>query len=494
VEGGRCGLNVGAYGFLVAALLVGGFALRLTGIDTPSIEQRETQSGLLAREWSLDRTELPAWQQHVLDVVDEEIKPIEPPILDALAAAAFRVTDSESFWFPRLVSSLLWVVGGVFLLLVGRRITTSEGAIVALALYLAWPYGVWHSRLFMPDALLVCALLAAVWAVIRYWDAPASRRFALAAGVSAFAVLVKPGVAFLFLVALFGALALSRGELTRTLVSGRLPLFVGIAVAPAALYTFWGLYLTDFIWSGADDQRVTPELLGEGGFWRGWWNVVSFLLRFPQSQESLALVAVALGVAGLAVARRGVPRAVLWGLAVGYLAFGLAYANYTSTHPYYSLPLIPLLSLSIGVLAGYVVERSGRFARATRVALTVVVAAAVGVAAQKAHSILSEPSPGQAIAAYRRIGDLTGHTTRSIIVDRELGTPAMFWGWIVTKAWEIDYTDRPPPWIHPERADYLIVTDLAALDTHRGLRDLAARLPVVAGERLCDLRHAPRAP
>jgi 4-amino-4-deoxy-L-arabinose transferase-like glycosyltransferase len=475
---GQGGLGSGVYLLTAVGLLAAALALRLAGIDDPSIEQRETQSALLARRWSVDRSELTPAQQRVMTAVDDEIRPIEPPILDAIAAAEFRLTGSESLWFPRLVSAALWVLGGLFLLLAARRLTTAAGALVALALYLFWPYAVWHSRLFMPDSLLVCALLAATWTVLRYWEVPSGRRFAVAAATSSFATLVKPGIAFLFLVALFMSLALARGQFRRVL-RGRLWLYALVTGAAAVLYGVWGLYLTDVIWEGADDSRFETGLLVRSDFWHGWWDVVSFLLRFPQEQSVLAVVAIALGLAGMVVAPRGVPRATLVGLAVGYLLFVLAFANYTSTHPYYSLPLIPILALALGVLAGWVLDLlEGR--RVLQGAVLAVVAAAVVVAAQRAYTALTPPPPTDRIAAYREIGELTGHTTRSIIVDPELGTPAMYWGWIATRAWEIDYLEQPPAWIEPDEADYLIVVDTDALESHAGLRAYVAGHPVVA--------------
>ena len=475
---GQGGLGSGVTLVVAVCLLVAAFALRLAGIDDPSIEQRETYSGLLARKWSIDRSQLTPAQQRVMAAVDDEIRPIEPPIMDAMAAAEFRLTGSERFWFPRLFAAALWIVGGLFLLLVARRLTTDAGALVALALYLFWPYAVWHSRLFMPDSLLVCALLAAVWTVLRYWEAPSGRRFAVAAATSSFATLVKPGIALLFLVALFTSLAVARGEL-RSVLRGRLWLYAGITAGAAVLYGIWGLYLTDVIWEGADDSRFETGLLFRSDFWHGWWDVVSFLLRFPQEQAVLAVVAIALGLAGMLVAPRGVPRATLVGLAVGYVLFALAFANYTSTHPYYSLPLIPILALAIGVLAGWVLDVVEGH-RVLQGAVVAVVAAAVVVAAQRAYTALTPPPPTDRIAAYREIGELTGHTTRSIIVDRQLGTPAMYWGWIATRAWEIDYLERPPAWIEPEKADYLIVVDTGALESHAGLRAYAAGRPVFA--------------
>ena len=149
----------------VAILLLAGLLLRLPGLDTPSVEQRENQSSLLARGWYLgDGDGLPVWKQRVLDEVDTVLEPFEPPLLELAAAGFYRTTDGERIWFPRLLSALAWIVGAAILALIARRITNTAGLLTAVALYLVWPYAAWHSRKFMPDALMVSCLLAAVLA------------------------------------------------------------------------------------------------------------------------------------------------------------------------------------------------------------------------------------------------------------------------------------------------------------------------------------------
>jgi hypothetical protein len=464
---------------LIGCLLVGAFLLRLPGITEPSIEQRETQSALLARQWYLgERSELPLWKQRVLREVPSAFKPIEPPLLDFLAASEFRLTG-ENFWFPRLVSSLLWVVGGVFLYLIATRLTTREGALIALALYLTWPFAAWLSRHFMPDATMVACLLVAALTVIRYWEQPSLRRLIVAGAVSSFATAIKPGVAFLYLTGLFVALAVSQRKLRATLVRGQLPLFVALTMAAAGAYWVWGTYLSDFIWSEAGKGRVTPDALSTERFWTGWWDAVSHLLRYPQGQSALALLPLAAGLAGFVLAPRGTPRAILAGLSLGYLSFALVFANYTSSNPYYSLPLIPILALSIGVLAGRVLESRGASGPIARAALLALVAVVIGVAAFKSHAVLTVRTPRETIADYRRIGEITNHTTRAIVVDTELSTPSMYWGWIVGRSWELGYAS-PPPWIRPEEADFLIVVGVEQFETSKGLRKFVRGLPVVA--------------
>jgi hypothetical protein len=458
---------------VVAVLLIGGFLLRLPGITTPSIEQRETEGALLAREFSLGSgAGLPEWKQHVLHELRDSVKPIEPPILDYATSLEWRITG-ENFWFPRLVSSFFWVLGGLFLYLIAVTLMSRGSAAIALALYLCWPYAVWLSRHFMPDALLVCTLLAAALAVIRYWERPSRGRFLAAAAAASLATLIKPGVAFLYLVALFAALAVYHRELRAVLVRGRLLLFALITSAAALAYYVYGTYLTDFIWSGADTRRVTPDLVAHADFWRGWWQMVSYLLRFPLQKVDLALVPLAVGLLGLILAR-GIARAVLLGLSIGYIAFALTFANYTDTHPYYSLPLIPILSLSIGVVAGAVLGKLGKIGRIGVYALAVVVVAG---AAYKSHAALTERQTAQTIADYRRLGEITGHTTRAIIVSGELRTPALYWGWMMGDEWDLGDNPTPPD---PATHDFLVVEGLDEFESTPAAVEFARNLPVVA--------------
>jgi hypothetical protein len=339
---------------------------------------------------------------------------------------------------------------------------------------------------------MVACLLGAVLTLIRYWERPSSGAFWTAAATSALATLIKPGTAFCYVVAVFLAIQLSRRGLRNVLEGGRLPIFAAAAAAPALLYYVVGTRLAHFIWSGAGVERLTPRRVATGQFWNDWWGAVSYLLRYPQLQSRLALLPLAAGVIGLVFARPGLPRAVLGGLTLGYVVFAFLFATYVEHNPYYSLPLIPLLSLSIGALGGLAGERLRRVHAYAPYGLAAIVAAVVAVAAYKTYSVLKLPISPTAIADYRRIGVLTHHTTRAIVVDNELREPAMYWGWISGKTWDLGYSS-PPANIHPETADYLVVVGIDQLRTSAGLRRFAHRLPVVAQTQryaIFDLRRA----
>lgn len=466
-------------GLAVGLLLVAGLLLRLPGIDTPSVEQRENQSSLLARGYALgDGDGLPAWKQRVLADVDTVLEPFEPPLLELAAAGFWRATGDEPIWFPRLLSALAWIAGGALLALLARRVTGTVGLLTAVAVYLVWPYAAAHSRKFMPDALLIACLLASVLLVVRYWERPSTGRLLAASGAAAVATAIKPGAAFFFVVAVFVGMAVSNRRVRAEARSGRLPVFVALAGSLAALYVLVGLYATDFINPDATTRRVTPDYLANSGFWQGWWEMVSFLLRSPQPQELIAVAALAVGLLGLALVAKGTPRAILWSYTAGYLVFALAVANYTATHPYYALPLIPLLALAGGV----VVDRGYRALdgrRAGRIALVLGVAAVVAVGAQKANALMTTPADVERIADYERIGALTDHTRRALVVDPRLSHPIMYWGWIVAESWELDYNATLPPWVDPDEQDVLIVVGNDQLE-HPGLKAFVTDRALIA--------------
>lgn len=470
---------------LVAVLLAGGLLVRLDGVATASVESRELQNALLARQYHLgDGEGLPAWKQRVVQELGEVVNPLEPPVLDTLAGLTFRLVGSEPLWIPRLASIFLWLLGGVFLFLLALRVTRREGALLALALYLFWPYPAFISRLYQPDALLMALLLASALAIVRYWERPSRARLGGAALVSAAAVMSKPGIAFIFLLALFVALAASRREFVASVVRGRLAFFVCMALLPTGLYALYSIYVTGV--AGQAEGWVDPTRLWTGWFWSGWWDMVSYMLVFPQHQTYAAVLPLTAAVLGIVVTR-GTGRAILVGLSVGYVVFAFTITTQIATHAYYSLPLVPTMSMAIGALAVFVAERLRGRSRALPAAVAAIAAVAVSIGIYKTHAVLTPAPPHELIADYRRIGEATRHTTRAIYVDLRNRNPISYWGWMVGRYW---YPPTPaqdlPASAYPfesridaAAAEYLIVIEMTELQTEERLRAFVRHLPVV---------------
>jgi 4-amino-4-deoxy-L-arabinose transferase-like glycosyltransferase len=470
---------------LIGCLLVSAVVLRLDGITRPSVAAREMYGALLSRQYYYgDGNGLTPAKQEVVRKLGTVFNPIEPPVLNLVSAAGFHLTGGENLWLPRLISSLLWVAGGIFLYLIAIRITTRGGALVALTLYLFWPFGVWISRFGMPDALMVALLLGAAFAVIRYWERASFWRLLAAGVVSSFATAAKPGVAGIFLIVLFASLAISRRTFVTSLASGRLPLFVALTSTLSAAYYVYGNYVRNFL-SGESEGRVAPLAVTHPSFWRGWWSMISTVLPFPQHPGALAFAPILAAALGVAVARTGLPRTILIGLLLGYVAFGLAFTHYISSHSYYSLPLVAIFALAIGSLGGFFLDRLSGPASALLIGLFVL---GVGIAIYKSDRVLTSANPRLQIADYRRVGEITGHTTRALVIDPDLISSICYWGWIVGRYWyepsparDLPVSNGPlPPGIDPRQYSFLIVMDVSELRTEPELRRFTRTLRVVA--------------
>ena len=483
---------------VLACLLAGAMLLRVDGIGQPSVSTREMHNALLAREYYYGAgAGLPAWQQRVLFELRRSVQPVEPPVLDHFAALEYRIVGGEHLWAPRLISALFWVLGGVFLYRIALRVTSGAGALVAVALYLFWPYGVVMSRLYFPDPMMIALILAGALTVIRYWELESRGRLAAASGVAALATAAKPGIALVFLAVLFAAIAASRRALRHALLRGRLPLFVAVAAAPTLAYFVYGSYIRHFLESeGNAGGRVQPHLVATAHFWRGWWTQVSTVVVFPQHQRAVAVVALVAAGAGLIAIRSAHGRAIVGGLLVGYVAYAFVFAGFTADNAYYALPLVPALALAVGALVGFGIDRGSAVRRGR---FGIVVVAVLAIVVLGGYKSLPTAANRTAIADYRRIGELTRHTTRAIIVDQRLRAPAMYWGWIVGSYWyeptpgqDLPGSGNPfPPGLHAAEAAYLVVVDMAELRSEPRLRMLTRRLPIVgrtSGFAVFDLR------
>src|SRR3970282_754773 len=115
--------------------------------------------------------DIPEWQRDVSVQQWKAKVTIEPEIMERLAAFIYRYTG-EQLWIPRLVSSVVWLVGGIFIYLLARDLVSVDGAVLALAFYLFMPYGIFASRSFQPDPLMVALIVAFWWLIYRWTGSP----------------------------------------------------------------------------------------------------------------------------------------------------------------------------------------------------------------------------------------------------------------------------------------------------------------------------------
>lgn len=394
----------------------------------------------------------------------------EPPIMEWLVCAAYRVAGREWVAAGGALAAFSWILGAPALWALSRRVGSGPAAaLVGLAVYLFLPYGITASRAFQPDALMTCCALWALLAILRWDERPSAARLLVAAAAAAVAALVKPMSVFLTTAAI-GGLAVARHGWRRGVRHGPTLLLVALALAPAAIYyggqTLFGTFMKDQ-WR----LRFVPALLASPFFWAGWWTQIRRVLTVP---------GFAAGTAGTVFAPTGRARALLAALWIGYAAYAAAFTYHMPTHDYYHLPYVAVAALGAAACAGALERRlaaSGRARWALPLALMAAgVIAAAGSAA--AWPRLTAPDGAARAARYAEIGALVQHDTRVLFLDRDYGYPLMYHGHVSGDAWPnvedlnaealggapaIDAAARFERDYAAFEPTYFVVTDLASL-------------------------------
>src|SRR5919112_2352016 len=255
---------------ILGFLFVAAFCLRLYGIDNPPMDvasSRQYHSALLARgfyEWLL-AGELETFPRDGI---------LEPPILELAASFAYRILGGEHLWIPRFLSAVFWMIGGVFLYLIAKKINSPSAALFSVFFFLFVPYGVFVSRAFMPDPLMVMLLLISIFAILRYHEQPSARRLVIAAVASSLAVFVKPVMCLFPLFGVFISLAVYRRGIWRSLTSLHLLIFMALSVLPTAFYYLYGRSYAGFRQTQTPADRFVPGIIFEEFFWVGWGEML----------------------------------------------------------------------------------------------------------------------------------------------------------------------------------------------------------------------------
>jgi len=183
---------------LVALLLVifaAALAVRLYDLDDLPLDfhsARQLQSMVKARGMYYETaTDGNAW--HKFFALEQlRVTPTqEPEIGEHLAAWTYQLVGQENTWFPRFYSVVYWLMAGLGLFLLMRRWTGLPGALVGLLFFLCAPYGIEASRAFMPDPLMVMALVWSLWALLRWSEKPGWGRAVLAGLLFGLTVYIK---------------------------------------------------------------------------------------------------------------------------------------------------------------------------------------------------------------------------------------------------------------------------------------------------------------
>jgi hypothetical protein len=325
-------------------LLLGlGFAIRLYDVTNLPLDfhpTRQLLSALKARGMYYQTlTDVPADQRNFA-IQEWEIRAdIEPELFERTVAFTYQFTG-EQLWVPRVYSSLFWIIGALFLFLLAREFVSVDGALAATAFYLFTQYAVIASRSFQPDPLMVMLIIIFLWAVYKWSDSPTSYKWAIIAGlVGGFAIYIKLVAVFFVIGGALGA-ALRRESILQLARRPQVYVMAALGALPGAAYVIYGVWFSGFL-GQQFGGRFIPSLFLSPSYYLGWIGMIN---------DVVGGVALMFGLIGLFFLGNE-NRRFLLGLWAAYALFGLYFNYHISSHNYYSLPLIPVVALSLAPLA-----------------------------------------------------------------------------------------------------------------------------------------------
>lgn len=420
----------------------------------------------------------------------------EPQIFERIVATTYWVIGSEKLWIARLYAILFWLVGGVALYDLSRRMTNEDGGLFSLALYLVTPFGVSASRSFQPDPFMVMWILIAAWSLYRWSETPTWKWAILSGIIGGFAILIK-SVAVI-MVGMMAVLTVFTTLGYRNIIKNRqVWVMAGLMLFLPVLYALSiGESSSGYIQFWILDTR---GLLAQPRFYFQWLKVLTGILDF-----SLLLVAAA---AVALLKPRG--RAIGLGLWAGFILFGLAMPFQISTHDYHNLMIIPTVSLSLAPMAALVF---GKVAEEKLIwqgfFLSVAILAIAHQTWVSRNALLSVDYRAEA-KAWQAMGEALPEDGEMIALTHDYGRRLRYYGQRVVRTWPLrmDFevmAARGEPYDgnfealffeQTSGADYFLINLFSELDQQPELKNhLYDNYPILMqgdGYLLFDLRGGP---
>lgn len=477
--------------FTLTVLFIASFCIRVYRITDPPLDfhpVRQYFGALVARSYyySYLGPSAPQWMRTVAASQDPRTI-AEPPILEGMTLPLYCLAGGAHMWVPRLLSSLFWLLGGAPLYLLAKRIGSTDAAVVSTAFYLLLPYGVYASRTFMPNPLMVMMMLFSILMIARYSEGPTMRRAVIAAVVTGLTILVEPFPLFMTLGA-FTTVAIQRQGLRKSLLDLRYWMFLIMAVSLTAMYYWYSIFFARKDTSGLS-FHIQAQYLFDPLSYRYWLAHIQTVVGFG---------ALILALLGVLMFRRGVARSLAIGLWGGYIVYGVVFIYHMRTHDYYQLLLVPVVAICLGPVGGLVLARLDRIAThwRMRAAVLSVLALAVILALGVSASELGRQDFDHQVRIYEEVGEAVHHSTNTVYLTEHYGFALEYHGWLSGKNWpsaayerayglpglsDVDAEERFLADYAGSSPEYFIITNLKDYEEQADLRSyLTQNFPMTA--------------
>lgn len=418
---------------LLVVFILGGLMLRLIDLNDLPLDfaaTRQLHSYIMARgiyyEMDTPTTNaIPAETRQFAIITGESEPQIEPPLMEHLVALIYRVIGYEDMRVARLLSIFFWMIGSIPLFLLARKMTSLNGAFVALAVYLFNPFGTIASRSFQPDPLMVMTIIWALYFQFT-WAEKDSLKNAILAGIfTGLALFIKASAVFFVGIPMVG-LVFSKG-LWKSLKNWRVWLIAAIALIPTILY-YW-ISATVGGNSGAIfGARWVPALFSDPKWYLKWFMMAKFVVGYYP---------IIIALLGFFFLREKLHKAFFFCLWLGYLLYGFMFAYHIYTHDYYHLPLIPIIALGFGFVAAQLFSllETRSLHWFSKVLVILLLLFGVGLNVMKSRGDMIGESFRHEAKYWKDLGDKIGQRSSVIALTHDYGYRLSYWGFIQPDLW-----------------------------------------------------------
>jgi 4-amino-4-deoxy-L-arabinose transferase-like glycosyltransferase len=369
---------------------------------------------------------IPEWRRQVADTSMQRAGILEPPILEILTAYIYRIIKGEHLWVARLLSSIFWLVGAIFLYMITKRIVSVDAALVTITYYLLVPIGVIASLSFLPEPMMIMMLLLSLLTILRYFEKSSKFRLAIAGFISGLAILVKPFCIFTIL-SCFILLSFYKKATWKHIINLDFFIFIGICFSVGAFYYWYGIFIGKFLKANFQSSFL-PYLFLKREYWKGWFLYAIGAVKYTPFFIALF---------GIPMLQKGLSRGLLIGLCVGYVIFCLIYTYPIPLSSHYHLQLIIIVAIALGPIASLVIncliqsENKWYWWIPTISAFLLILL----LNTREIKSNIASYKKYESREIAQKIGEIVGHSTRTVYIAPYYGMPLEYYGELSGTYW-----------------------------------------------------------
>ncbi len=358
----------------------------------------------------------PDIQKQAENLADLEV--YEPPFMEMIVGRINVWLGKDTFITGRVFSSVFWMIGAVFLWLLGRKNHSLPAVLVSLLFYAFLPFSVIAGRSFQPDPWMCAWTVMTACFMYRWAEKPDWGRMLVFAIFGSITVLIKVFSAFFVGFMLLGCFcaALSKKNFWKTLLQAASA--AGLILLPSLVYYF----------------LINP---GRSGDFFSFWVIslshliftTSFYAKWIAMIKGLTgLVLPVLGLIGILLSSKK-ERCLLSGWGLGYLFYGLSVPYQIYTHEYYSLILVPILALALMSVWDALFAVLSHKNLLLRSAAGLIILAFAGYEAFTACGTLRSHDYRGEAAAWKQIADSIPPEARFAALTSDYGFRLIYFGW-----------------------------------------------------------------